>query len=181
MSILPVGFGGSNAAHAPGQNKGPESSRFATLLRALAPGGQAGEQAAANATGALAASDAVNPAQPLTDVQLAELRRQVENSLSVLQRNLKQLMMESGIDTIQPLRLVSDGQGGVVLANFHPDQDKIEQLFKDNPDLADAFHQLDVQASRLDRIEHGPAAGEPIFSPTFGLNLHEDHVQIAFE
>jgi len=46
---------------------------------------------------------------------------------------------KAGVDTSIPIKLKSDGEGGVIVTNDHPDKNKIEALFKDNPDLQQGF------------------------------------------
>lgn len=50
--------------------------------------------------------------------------------------------------------LTNDAQGYVRVANDHPDKDKIEQLFEDNPELQQRYAKISAGSSLLRAAEH---------------------------
>ncbi len=48
-------------------------------------------------------------------------------------------LAKAGVDTSIPIKLTSNGEGGVIVTNDHPDKDKIEAMFASNPDLQQGF------------------------------------------
>ncbi len=55
-----------------------------------------------------------------------------------------QELAKAGVDTSLPIKLASDGEGGVLVTNDHPDKDKIEAMFNDNPDLQQGFVKTEI-------------------------------------
>ncbi len=50
--------------------------------------------------------------------------------------------------------LTNDSQGYVRVANDHPDKDRIEQLFKDTPELQQRYAKISAESSLLRAAEH---------------------------
>lgn len=61
---------------------------------------------------------------------------------------------EAGIHVPPNPILSNDSQGYVRVANDHPDKDKIEQLFKDNPELQQSYARISAESSLLRAAEH---------------------------
>ena len=87
------------------------------------------------------------------------------------------LAAESDIDGSQPIRLKSDGQGGVHVDGGHPDRTKIEQLFESSPDLAADFHRLAAAQTTAVQLRHTAERlrGE------FRLVVQPGDVEVLFE
>ena len=133
-------------------------------------------------------SKATDQAQPAgydpasaSAVRLADLRRLADLSLSEFKRTLKQLLADAGVDTNQMIRLEPDGNGGVTLAGQHPDRDKIEKIFEENPDLAAKFQALAQKFNDLRAAENKPQSDQPLLGPSFGLSIINDDFQAAFK
>jgi hypothetical protein len=58
-----------------------------------------------------------------------------------------QELAKAGVDTSLPIKLSNDGEGGVLVTNDHPDKDKIEALFNENPDLQQGFVKTETYTS----------------------------------
>lgn len=52
------------------------------------------------------------------------------------------LFLENGITLEPPVELTTDSLGAVRVKGDHPDKERIEQLFADNPDLANDFRKV---------------------------------------
>lgn len=61
---------------------------------------------------------------------------------------------EAGIQVPPNPILGNDFAGYVQVANNHPDKSRIEQLFKENPELRDQFAKISAQSSLLRAGEH---------------------------
>lgn len=72
-------------------------------------------------------------------ISLDEMTTRLEEITADLQTTLGNRFRAAGIDTSQPIDLEVDATGAVRVANDHPDKDKIEAMFADDPDLANAF------------------------------------------
>jgi len=110
-------------------------------------------------------------------INQADLKRECEAGLSEFRRTLLDLFDKSGVDTRQEIRLESNGFGGVVVAGGHPDADKIEDIFKENPDLLEKFHALETGYKKLQAGEGDDFETSGIFGPVFGLTILEDEVK----
>jgi len=108
-----------------------------------------------------------------------DLQRVADQSLAEFKRSLKDAFKDAGVDTNQPIRLESDGNGGVTVVGHHPDRDKIEKIFAENPDLAAKFQAISQRFSELQAMQAGDK--QPLISPTFGLTIHQDDFKVAFQ
>ena len=116
-----------------------------------------------------------------TSSNLNDLRQASEQSLSEFTRSLKQLFHDAGIDTSQMIRLEPDDHGGITVVGHHPDADKIEKIFEENPDLAAKFQTLAQKFKDLRAAENKPRDEQPLIGPTFGLSIMNDEFQVAFQ
>jgi hypothetical protein len=121
-----------------------------------------------------------DPSSPAA-VRVADLRNSADLSLSEFKRTLKQLFTDAGINTSQTIRLEPDGNGGVTVVGQHPDRDKIEKIFEDNPDLAAKFRALAQKFNDLRAAENKPQSDQPLLGPSFGLTIIGDDFQAAFK
>jgi hypothetical protein len=62
--------------------------------------------------------------------------------LSSIQSELSKLFKDNGIDTSKEIDLQVGADGQVIVANDNPQKAQIEQLFKDDPKLRDAYVQF---------------------------------------
>ena len=74
-----------------------------------------------------------------------------------------------------------DGKGGVTVVGQHPDRDKIEKIFEENPDLAAKFRALEQKFNDLRTAENKPQSDQPLLGPSFGLSIINDDFQVAFK
>jgi len=72
-------------------------------------------------------------------ITLDDLEAGLERKSAELRDKVSSLFLENGISTEPPVELTSDSEGNVRVKGDHLDKDKIEQLFADNPDLANDF------------------------------------------
>jgi|GEM_PF-4591315 len=177
MSISPVGSSPVGISQRLVQTARAASDPFASFFKgnqAVKPGGPD-----ASLAGIAASASGTAPAS-LPPEKAAALRQQAEAALAEFRRTLKQLFGEHGVDANQEIRLESDGSGGVAVANNHFDAAKIEQIFRDNPDLAAKFQYLDSTFSQLRGAEPVKTGG-PNFEPVFGLSFKEDQLSVVFQ
>jgi len=59
------------------------------------------------------------------------------------------IFQEAGIQVPPEVVLSSDAEGNVRVANDHPDRERIEQVFRDNPQYRDEFSRISAQSSLL--------------------------------
>ena len=72
-------------------------------------------------------------------VALAPISLPTKADVEAFEKLFAQELTNAGVDTSLPIKLINDGNGGVLVSNDHPDKDKIEALFKDNSDLQQGF------------------------------------------
>lgn len=157
----------SNSRSSKSGNSGETSSPFSSFLRSAA----GSQEDAARTT----AADGT-PAAGKTD----ELKLQADKALADFKQSVSKLLSDAGIDTTHKIRLESDGQGGVHVAGDHPDRDKIEDLLRSNPELAQQFQQLAEQFQKLRAAEPAAAATPQILSQKFGLSLCDGEAEVEF-
>ncbi len=80
-------------------------------------------------------------------LELAPLSLPTKADADAFEKLLAQELDMAGIDTSIPIKLKSDGEGGVFVSNDHPDKEKIEALFKANPDLQQGFAKTETYAT----------------------------------
>ncbi|ACS81236.1 hypothetical protein [Maridesulfovibrio salexigens] len=84
-------------------------------------------------------SDMNIPYTPGQSISLDDLKTGLETSTKKFQDDVNVLFLQNDISTDPPVELTTDGYGNVRVMGDHPQKDKIEQLFEDNPDLANDF------------------------------------------
>lgn len=67
------------------------------------------------------------------------IQASADNAFATVQAELRTLFREQEIDTSRELKLQVGHDGSVIVANNHPQKAEIEQLFKNDPTLRDAF------------------------------------------
>lgn len=76
-------------------------------------------------------------------ISIDDLYEHGMDSLNKFNDKLNQLMNEHGIDTDISVDLKSAyGTGDVIVTSDHPDKEKIERLFKDDPELRNEFTRI---------------------------------------
>jgi hypothetical protein len=82
-----------------------------------------------------------------TSISLEEIEEGLERKRTELTGNINALFQKNDISATPPVELTSDGAGNIRVKGDHPDKEKIERLFADNPDLANDFRCASAQAS----------------------------------
>lgn len=82
-------------------------------------------------------------------IKVEDVRREYEQGLAGLQSRLTLEFAKAGIDTSAAFQLQTDPSGRVVVAGNHPQKEKIEQMFAENPSLRDDFVKVNAQADWL--------------------------------
>lgn len=85
------------------------------------------------------------------------LTKSFEAASAAFNDRLGNLFRAAGIDTTHPIDLRSDSQGHVRVTNDHPQKEKIEALFADDPELANQFRGLSAVAALLKAAEEHAA------------------------
>lgn len=106
--------------------------------------------------------------------------QQAQNNLNAFQQQLQQLLSLNQIDTSQPIRLKSDGQGGVEVDSNSADADKIKAIFQDHPELVTQFQSLAQQYTQLRASNPTQAAADALQPVSFGLQINGQQVQVSF-
>ena len=86
-------------------------------------------------------------------IRLEDIRNAYNQTFNEFQQRLGSLLKEAGVDRSILARLQTDAGGNVVVTNDHPDEATIEQLFRENPDLANQFRGLSGLFSLLSAAE----------------------------
>jgi hypothetical protein len=109
-------------------------------------------------------------------ISLKELREHGTRQLQEFNRDLRSMLRENGIDTSLPIELVSEfGTGDTIVKNDHPDKEKIDQLFKENPELSNDFKRI---SSMLELAEIGEQTSK--FHEAYSQNPQQAVAQYAY-
>lgn len=110
-------------------------------------------------------------------IQIEDIRKAYEESFADLKEKLGDLLEEAGVDRSTVAELRVDSTGKIVVTNDHPDKETIEQIFEDNPELANQFRGLsglfslleaaDSQSDFAAAYERNPYAAIAEFSELF--------------
>lgn len=82
-------------------------------------------------------------------IQIPDIRAAYAGAMERFASKLNDLLNEEGVDRRSDAVLRTDGMGMVRVTNDHPDREKIEAIFQDNPDLANEFRGLSATADFL--------------------------------
>ena len=108
-----------------------------------------------------------------TIFKLAPLSLPTKADVESFEKLFTQELAKAGVDTSHPIKLANDGEGNVLVTNDHPDKEKIEAMFNDNPDLQQGFVKTEIYTTLqkiyelhqqwMEKIENGmdeEAAGQ---------------------
>ncbi len=93
------------------------------------------------------------PYTPGKSISLEDLNIGLEKSSKELNDNINTLFLQNGIKTNPAVELTSDHEGKIRVNNDHPQKDKIEKLFEDNPELANDFRGVSALSSMVKASE----------------------------
>ena len=95
--------------------------------------------------------------------KMEQLKQRGEMLANALQMKLKsfetrlvQQMQSAGIDTSQEMRLEDGGIMGILETGGHPDMDRINQLFQNNPDMIQNFREISQLADLIRNLQQIP-------------------------
>ena len=86
-------------------------------------------------------------------ITLDEMRGFFREKAADFQSEVRNRLNAMGIDATQTLDLTTDSEGKVRVANDHPDKDKIEAMFAEDPELAGDFRQVSATGSLIKACE----------------------------
>ena len=86
-------------------------------------------------------------------ISLDEMRNFFQEKAADFQSEVSERLTAMGIDATQTLDLTTDSEGNVVVANDHPDKEKIEAMFADDPELSNDFRQISSTGSLIKACE----------------------------
>ncbi len=72
-------------------------------------------------------------------LEMAPLSLPTKADVIAFEQSFSDELAKAGVDTSIPIKLNITGEGEVKVSNGHPDKEKIEALFKENPDLQQGF------------------------------------------
>lgn len=75
-------------------------------------------------------------------ISLEDLTDGLARKRQALEDGINTMFLENDIATDPPVNLTTDGAGRVRVQGEHPQKAEIEELFKDNPELSDAFRNV---------------------------------------
>lgn len=80
----------------------------------------------------------INGVKPRPDgsISLEDIRAHLEEKIAGLRKDMGGKFADAGIDTSRPMDLTADEEGNIRVSNDHPDKDKIEAIFANDPELA---------------------------------------------
>ncbi|WP_029896042.1 hypothetical protein [Desulfohalovibrio reitneri] len=87
---------------------------------------------------------------PGKSVTLKDLRAGLERTEEAFRGDVGALFIENGIRAKPPVELTTARDGSVVVKGDHPQKEKIEQLFEDNPDLSNDFRKVACLTSMIE-------------------------------
>ena len=82
-------------------------------------------------------------------VSIDTIRGEYQTATAEFELQFRRLLHEQGIDIGDGVELMVNRQGDIEVAGDHPQQEAIEALFREKPELRQPFVQLDQQASLL--------------------------------
>lgn len=86
-----------------------------------------------------------------------EMRLELADARADYMRRLTAAFAAHGLEPSQPLRLTTDTAGMVRVIGEHPEKARVEQVFAEDPQLANAFRRVTSLASLLSRAEESIA------------------------
>jgi hypothetical protein len=86
-------------------------------------------------------------------ITLDEMRQFFQEKSADFQKEVNLRLTSMGVDTSQPLDLNTDANGRVKVVGDHPDKDKIEAMFADDPELSNQFRQISSTGSFIKACE----------------------------
>lgn len=89
-----------------------------------------------------------------------------EEISSSFQETVKQGLQELGVDPDADFRLSLDDDGTIKVSSNHKDKAKIEQFFKENPQLAETYNQIQT----LNQVEEARKTGGKNLSDNYEKN-----------
>lgn len=86
-------------------------------------------------------------------ITLDEMRDFFREKAADFQSEVRNRLNAMGVDTTRTLDLTTDSEGKVRVANDHPDKEKIEAMFAEDPELAGDFRQVSATGSLIKACE----------------------------
>ncbi len=88
-------------------------------------------------------------------------RESLDRDVASFAEKVRQIFQQAGIHVPPNPVIGNDFQGKVQVENDHPEREKIEQLFRDNPELQKEFTRISAQSSLLRAAEsYGQYSGK---------------------
>ena len=88
-----------------------------------------------------------------TAISIDDLIADCDDMIEAFQDQTMNLFSRYGVDTSQEIELECDEYGNVKVANDHPDKEKIEKIFQDNPELANLYRAISATQSIIYAFE----------------------------
>lgn len=126
---------------------------------------------------AQAADTATDDAEAAND-ESAERLRKLQSEIAEFQRQLARRLAAMGVDLSTPVELKSDGQGGVLVDDPHPQRVAVERLFAQDRELTAEFAYLAAACGAEDVIR---GSLDPGGSGEFRLRIDNSGGQVVFE
>jgi hypothetical protein len=105
-----------------------------------------------------------------------EIFQHAQEDLEQFNEEIHNLFNEKGIDTSIGIDLgTAYGTGDIIVKADHPDKDKIEAIFKENPDLGNEYKKI---TSMLEIVEAGKEASA--FQSAYSKNPKQAVLQYAY-
>ncbi len=86
-------------------------------------------------------------------ITLDEMRGFFREKSAAFQSEVRNRLNAAGLDATRTLELTSDREGKVRVAGDHPDKEKIEAMFADDPELSNDFRQISATGSLIKACE----------------------------
>lgn len=93
------------------------------------------------------------PYTPEKAITLDDMKTGLEKSSREFQDKVNIMFLENGIKTDPPVELTYDKGGNVVVKGNHPQKEKIEKLFEENPELANDFRGVSALSGMVEAAE----------------------------
>lgn len=119
------------------------------------------------------------------NIDLGDLRDSYREEAASFQGSTLAMFKQYGIDSSQEAVLTSDFEGKIRVANDHPDKEKVEAAFEDNPELTNQFRRLSAMGSLLRAADEAAPFQEAYANDPYGAverygYLFDDNRQSEF-
>ena len=87
------------------------------------------------------------------NIDIGEIRADVTENLAAFEEEVNSFFADAGIDTTRRIELLCGSDGKIIVSGEHPDKEKIQSFFEQNPELANRFRRISANSALLEAAE----------------------------